>query len=71
VVVREKKPIKVDEYEIEDVRAERQAERVRRREERRERRRRQRQDDIDIPRSIERGARETDRIREIFEGRQP
>lgn len=71
VAVREKKPIKVDEYEIEDVRAERQAERERRREERRERRRRQREDDISVPRGIDRGVREADRIREIFEGRQP
>lgn len=68
---REKKPIKVDEYVVEDVRAERRAERERRRDERRERRRRQREDDIDIPRGIERGVREADRIREIFEGRQP
>jgi hypothetical protein len=68
---REKKPIKVDEYEIEDVRAERQAERERRREERRGRRRRQREDEIGVPRGIERGVREADRIREIFEGRQP
>lgn len=68
---REKKPIKVDEYEIEDVRAERQAERERRREERRERRRRQREEGVVVPRVIERGVRETDRIREIFEGRQP
>jgi hypothetical protein len=68
---REKRPIKVDEYEIEDGRVERQAERERRREERRGRRRRQRQDDLDIPRGVERGVREADRIREIFEGRQP
>jgi hypothetical protein len=71
VVTREKKPIKVDEYEIIDEQAERQAERERRREDRRERRRRQRQDELTIPRGIERGAREVDRIREIFEGRQP
>lgn len=64
---RERKPIKVDEYEIEDMRGERQAERSRRREERRDRRRRQRDDDF----GIQRGVREADRIREIFEGRQP
>ena len=68
---REKKPIKVDEYSIEDEREERQAERARRREERRERRRRQREEEINVPRGIERGVREADRIREIFEGRQP
>jgi hypothetical protein len=69
---REKKPVKVDEYEIEDEREARRAERARRREERRERRRRQREEELDIPRGIERGVRrEADRIREIFEGRQP
>jgi type IV secretory pathway VirB10-like protein len=75
-VVREKKSIKVDEYIIEDGRAEdRQAEKEQRREERRaerrERRRRQREDDINVPREIERGGRDVQRIREIFEGRQP
>jgi hypothetical protein len=70
-LAREKKPIKVDEYSIEDEREERRAERERRREERRERRRRQRQEEISIPQGIERGVREADRIREIFEGRQP
>ena len=68
---RERKPVKVDEYSIEDERAERRAERERRREERRDRRRRQREDEISVPRGIERGVREADRIREIFEGRQP
>jgi hypothetical protein len=74
-VARDKKPIKVDEYTIEDERAERQAERERRREERRaerrERRRRQGDEEISVPRGIERAGREVDRIREIFEGRQP
>lgn len=74
-VVREKKPIKVDEYSIEDRREERRAENERRRDERRaerrERRRRLREDEISIPRGVERGVREADRIREIFEGRQP
>lgn len=75
-VVREKKPVKIDEYVIEDGRGEaRRAENEQRREERRaerrDRRRRGREDDINIPRGIERGRREVDRIREIFEGRQP
>jgi hypothetical protein len=73
-VVRDKKPIKVDEYTIEDARAERHAEKERRREERRaERRERRRRDDeaTNIPRGIQRAGREVDRIREIFEGRQP
>lgn len=52
---------------------EKQAEKERRREERRERRRRQRDDEeaIDLPRGIERAQKEVNRIREIFEGRQP
>ena len=70
-VVREKRPIKVDEYNIEDERVARRAERELRREERRNRRRRQREEAIGVPRAIERGINETDRIREIFEGRQP
>lgn len=74
-VVREKKPIKIDEYVIEDGREARQAEKEQRREERRAerrgRRRRGRDDEMNIPRGIERGRREVDRIREIFEGRQP
>jgi type IV secretory pathway VirB10-like protein len=74
-VVREKKPIKIDEYVIEDGREARQAEKEQRREERRaerrERRRRGREDEMNIPRGVERGRREVDRIREIFEGRQP
>ncbi len=74
-VVREKKPVKIDEYVIEDEREARQAEKEQRREERRaerrERRRRGREDEMNLPRGIERGRREVDRIREIFEGRQP
>lgn len=74
-VVREKKPVKVDEYVIEDGREDRQAEREQRREERRaerrERRRRGREDDIIVPRGVQRAGREVERIREIFEGRQP
>jgi hypothetical protein len=70
-VVRDKKPIKVDEYIIEDGREARRAEKEQRREERRaerrERRRRERGGEI----NIERAGREVDRIREIFEGRQP
>jgi hypothetical protein len=74
-VAREKKPIKVDERSIEDEREARQAEKEQRREERRaerrERRRRGREDEIYVPRGIERAGREVDRIREIFEGRRP
>lgn len=74
-VVREKKPVKIDEYVIEDGREARQAEKEQRRDERRaerrERRRRGREDEVNLPRGIERGRREVDRIREIFEGRQP
>jgi hypothetical protein len=74
-VAREKKPVKIDEYVIENDREARQAEKEQRREERRaerrERRRRQRADEINVPRGIERAGREVDRIREIFEGRQP
>lgn len=75
VVVREKKPVKVDEYTIEDAREARQAEKEQKREERRaerrERHRRGRDDEINIPRGIQRAGREVDRIREIFEGKQP
>lgn len=74
-VVREKKPVKVDEYTIKDEREARQAEkeqiRDERRAERRERRRRDRDDEVNIPRRIQRAGREVDRIREIFEGKQP
>jgi hypothetical protein len=74
-VVPEKKPVKVDEYTIKDGREESQAEREQRREERRaerrENRRRDRDEEINVPRRIDRAAREVDRIREIFEGRQP
>jgi hypothetical protein len=74
-VVREKKPVKIDEYVIEDGREARRAEkeqmREERRAERRGRRRRGREDEINIPRGINRAGREVDRIREIFEGRQP
>lgn len=74
-VVREKKPIKIDEYVIEDGREAREAEKEQRREERRaerrERRRRENEDEINVPRGIRRAGREANRIREIFEGRQP
>ncbi|HEX8847023.1 MAG TPA: hypothetical protein VF791_20435 [Pyrinomonadaceae bacterium] len=73
-VVRDKKQEKAEkDDDADEVLEERQAERERRREERRERRRRQRDDDeaIDVPRGIERAQREIDRIRDIFEGRQP
>jgi type IV secretory pathway VirB10-like protein len=71
---RDRKPVKVDEYVIEDERAEREAEREQRREERRAARRERRRrgdNEISIPRGIQRAGREVDRIREIFEGRQP
>jgi hypothetical protein len=74
-VARGKKPIKVDEYIIEDGReagrAEEEQRREERRAERRERRRRQREDEVDIPRGVDRAGKEVNRIREIFEGRQP
>jgi type IV secretory pathway VirB10-like protein len=74
-VIRGKKPVKVDEYIIEDGRGERRAEweqrREERRAERRERRRRGREDEGNIPRGMDRAGREVNRIREIFEGRQP
>jgi len=51
----------------------RQAERERRREARREERRRQQDEEnpIDIPRQMDRARQQVNRIREIFEGRQP
>jgi hypothetical protein len=75
-VARTKKPVKVDEYVIEDEREERRAERAEQRREerradRRERRRRHREEGLDVPSGIERAGREVNRIREIFEGRQP
>ena len=73
-VVREKKPIKIDEYIIEDDddrQAAREQRREERRAERRERRRRGREDEGNAPRGIQRAGREVERIREIFEGRQP
>lgn len=71
-VVREKKPVKVDEYIIEDGReAEKERRREERRAERREKRRRQRDEESNFPRQVERTGRELDRIRDIFEGRQP
>jgi len=74
-VIREKKSAKTDDDDIEVEREARQAEKEQRREERRaerrERRRRGREDEINVPRGIERAGREVDRIREIFEGRQP
>jgi type IV secretory pathway VirB10-like protein len=71
VVVRDKKRDRKAEDDDGEVFNDRQAERERRREDRRERRRRGRdeEDAIDIPRQIERAGR--NRIREIFEGRQP
>jgi hypothetical protein len=74
-VARGKKPIKVDEYIIEDGReagrAEEDQRREERRAERRERRRRARDNEVDMPRGIDRAGKEVNRIREIFEGRQP
>jgi len=56
---------------IAEDREERQIEREQRRAERRERRRRERDEDSGVPRQVDRAGREVDRIREIFEGRQP
>lgn len=71
-VVRDKKRDKKTDDNDDQVLDERQAERERRRDERRERRRRQREEEaIDVPRGIERAGKEVNRIREIFEGRQP
>ncbi len=72
--VREKQPAKTDDDNIEVEREARRAEKEQRREERREERRerrRGRDNDENAPRGIERVGREVDRIREIFEGRQP
>ena len=70
-VVRDKKrgEIDDDDNDVAEAREEEQAEREQRREERRERRRRQREE-IRLP-QVERAGRELDRIREIFEGKQP
>jgi hypothetical protein len=73
-VVRDKKRDKKnDEDNNGQVLDEKQAERERKQEEKREQRRRQREEDapVDVPRRIERAGREINRIREIFEGRQP
>lgn len=71
VVVRDKKRERKADDDDGEVFNDRQVEKDRRREERRERRRRGRdeEDAMDIPRQIERAGR--NRIREIFEGRQP
>lgn len=59
----------------EDIRDERRGRREQRREERRAERRRQRDEDDDgpsnVPRNVERARQEINRIRDIFEGRQP
>jgi len=70
---RDRKRDKADDDEVDQVFEERQAERERRREERREVRRRQREaeDQIDVPRQIQRAGQQINRIRDIFEGRQP
>ena len=70
-VVREKKRDRKADDNNEEVLNDRQAERERRRDDRRERRGRRRDEEnaMDIPRQIERAGR--NRIREIFEGRQP
>lgn len=63
------------EYPIEDEREERRSRREERRERRREERRRQREENEDsplrVPRHIERAQQQINRIRDIFEGRQP
>jgi hypothetical protein len=65
-----------DERDEEDEDARRAERRERRREERRDERRRRREDDDDggpvrVPRNVERARQEINRIRDIFEGRQP
>jgi hypothetical protein len=74
-IIRDKKraePAEDTDADADEVEREaRRAERQRRREERRERRRRERDEEMNIPRQIERAGRELDRIRDIFEGRQP
>ena len=71
-VVREKTPAKVDDAADQTADA-KEEERDRRREERRERRRQQREQDepVDVPRQVDRAGRGLNRIREIFEGRNP
>jgi type IV secretory pathway VirB10-like protein len=73
VVVRDKKRDKRNDDDESVVLDEKQAERERKRDERRERRRRQRDEEqaVDVPRQVERVERGVNRIREIFEGRQP
>jgi hypothetical protein len=70
-VVRERRRDRKTDDDDDEVLNDRQAERERRRDDRRERRgrRRDEEDALDIPRQIERAGR--NRIREIFEGRQP
>ena len=68
VVVPDQEPETSDNDKINEEREANRIEREQRREERRERRRRQREEDLNVPRQIERDG---DRIREIFEGRQP
>lgn len=62
-------------YPIEDEREERRARREERRERRREERRRQREENedgpVNVPRHVERAQQQINRIRDIFEGRQP
>ena len=72
-VVRDNKRDKKNENDDDQVTDEGQAERERRREERRDARRRQREEErTDIPRQIDRAGRQiNNRIREIFEGKQP
>jgi hypothetical protein len=72
-VARDKKRDKNDGDDESVVFDDRQTERERRRDERRDRRRRQRDEEqaVDIPRRVERVEQGVNRIREIFEGRQP
>jgi hypothetical protein len=73
-VVTEKRRARDDEVIAEDNEEARRVERQRRREERRERRRRERdlEEPAEFPRDIERAGRgQINRIRDIFEGRQP
>jgi hypothetical protein len=70
IIVRDRKRDRRTDDDDDEALNDRQAERERRRDDRRERRRRGRDEDaMDIPRQIERAGR--NRIREIFEGRQP
>jgi hypothetical protein len=65
----------IEERDDDDRQARREERKARRREERREERRQRRDEDddypVNVPRSIERARQDINRIRDIFEGRQP